>query len=592
MHYKEIYEKWLESPYLTEEDKERLRRMTGEEIHEAFYKTAEFGTGGMRGIMGLGTNRLNRYMIRLVAKGLADMVNSRPLKDEGLFSQPVHKVVVAYDTRNSSAAFAEETARVLAANGIRAYLFDRPSPVPLLSFAIRDLNADGGVVITASHNTKEYNGFKAYDDTGCQMLPDMTAQIAASMAAIEDPLAIEVANMDDAIIDTGLIVPTGQYVVDRFLEAISSCGMPCEDEEIAKAEASKLKVYYTPLHGSGRDYVMDALRGAGFKDAMLVTGQDEYDGDFPTLTKPNPEDSAALEMAVNMAFEKGADLVIGTDPDCDRVGAAVINSYAPENQPKATYITGNQMGVLLIDYLCRLETGRQKTDQVPLEDRNEAAGARHLITTIVTSALGPIIAKDHGIDVSYVLTGFKYIGDMMNEMEKAGKLKEFFMGYEESYGYLMGPHARDKDGVGTALTICRMAAYHKARGKSLVNVLNDIYMKYGFWFDSQESFVFEGSEGEETMKSLMKAFREMEGRIFGGFATEVRYDDLMNGDSGLPKADVLKYLFMDGSWVAIRPSGTEPKIKVYYCIRGDSAVEAAERQTEASACIHRLTDMF
>lgn len=578
MDYREIYNKWLESPYVTEEDKAELRAMSDDDIHEAFYKTAEFGTGGMRGIMGLGTNRLNKYMIRLAAKGLADFVNSRPVKDDGRFSQPVHKVVVAYDTRNNSSAFAQETARVLAANGIRAYLFDRPSPVPLLSFAVRDLGADGGVVITASHNTREYNGFKAYDETGCQMQPDLTEQIAANMDAIEDPLAIKLANMDDAIIDTRLIVPTGQDIIDRFLEAIKTCGMPNLSEEEIKAEAAGLKVYYTPLHGSGRDYVMDALKDAGFENVNLVPDQARFDGDFPSVKKPNPEDSAALEMAVNMAFAQGADLVIGTDPDCDRVGAAVINKNAVGDQPKATYITGNQMGVLLIDYLCRIAG-----------ENNEN---KRLITTIVTSALGPMIAKDHGIAVSYVLTGFKYIGGIMNQMEKAEKLEEFFMGYEESYGYLMGPHARDKDGVSAALAICRMAAYHKARGKNLVNVLNDIYMKYGFWFDSQESFVFEGSEGEETMRYLMKSFREMEGRIFGGFAPEVRYGDFLNEGSGLPKADVLKYLFRDGSWVAIRPSGTEPKIKVYYCMRGNSAIEAADRQAEASACIHRLTDKF
>ena len=578
MDYREIYNKWLESPYVTEEDKAELRVMSDDDIHEAFYKTAEFGTGGMRGIMGLGTNRLNKYMIRLAAKGLADLINSRPARDDGRFSLPVHKVVVAYDTRNNSAAFAEETARVLAANGIRAYLFDRPSPVPLLSFAVRDLGADGGVVITASHNTREYNGFKAYDETGCQMQPDLTEQIAANMDAIEDPLAIQLANMDDAIIDTRLIVPTGQDIIDRFLEAIKTCGMPNLSEEEIKAEAAGLKVYYTPLHGGGRDYVMDALKDAGFENVNLVPDQARFDGDFPSVKKPNPEDSAALEMAVNMAFAQGADLVIGTDPDCDRVGAAVINKNAVGDQPKATYITGNQMGVLLIDYLCRIAG-----------ENNEN---KRLITTIVTSALGPMIAKDHGIAVSYVLTGFKYIGGIMNQMEKAEKLEEFFMGYEESYGYLMGPHARDKDGVSAALTICRMAAYHKARGKNLVNVLNDIYMKYGFWFDSQESFVFEGSEGEETMRCLMKSFREMEGRIFGGFASEVRYGDFLNEGSGLPKADVLKYLFRDGSWVAIRPSGTEPKIKVYYCMRGDSAIEAADRQAEASACIHRLTDKF
>ncbi|MCQ2546783.1 MAG: phospho-sugar mutase [Clostridia bacterium] len=559
MEYREIYGLWLKSPHITDRDREILQCMTVEEVHEAFYKAAEFGTGGMRGIMGPGTNRLNRYTIRLAAKGFAEILPEKA------------RVVVAYDTRNGSRTFAEETAKVLAACGKKVYLFDRPSPVPLLSFAVKQLKADGGVVITASHNTKEYNGFKAYDETGCQLLPDRTAAVAAAMEKIVDPTAIETVDMDDAIIDLGLVVPIGDEIISQFQEAIAGCGTA---ESI---NPENLKVVYTSLHGSGRDYVMDALAKAGFTSVKLVPGQAEYDGSFPTVKKPNPEDSAALEMAADMADD--ADIIIGTDPDCDRVGVGVVDRDAITGEKKITYLTGNQTGVLLIDYL---------------SSQNELSGkARRLITTIVTSEMGPLIARDRGMDIKYVLTGFKYIGGIMNEMEAEGKLDDFFMGYEESYGYLTGTHARDKDGVSSALAICRMAAYHKTEGRSLTEVLAELYSRYGYWKDSQESLVYEGSSGEETMAEIMETFRETKESLFEGASAEtVSYVDYMKGGTGLPRADVLKYRFEDGSWVAVRPSGTEPKIKIYYCIKGEDETAACSRQEAVADCIHRLTGAY
>lgn len=580
MDYINEYEKWIGSPYITEADKQILRGMSDEEIHEAFYKTAEFGTGGMRGIMGLGMNRINIYTIRMAAKALADMMPENA------------KIVVAYDTRHGSKDFAEETAKVLAAAGIKTYLFDRVSPVPLLSFAVRKLGANGGVVITASHNTKEYNGFKAYDETGCQCLPDKTEAIAANMEKMEDPLAIDTVNLDDAIIDTGMIVPAGQIIIDEFMEAIAHCGE-------YRYATGNLKIVYTPLHGSGRDYVLQALKNAGFTETKLVPGQAEFDGDFPTVKKPNPEDPNALDMAskiatgaitVDTSVSSGmglwtdgsavSDIIIGTDPDCDRVGVGVVCKNAETGRPEVKYLTGNQTGVLLIDYLCRIAA--------PVDDESGDVPQK-LITTIVTSELGPIIARSHGVDVSYVLTGFKYIGGVMNEMERAGKIDKFFMGYEESYGYLTGTHARDKDGVGAALTICRMAAYHKANGRTLIDALDILYAKYGFWMDKQESLVYEGSEGEETMKKIMTAFRERKERLFG---SDVRYEDFENEGTGPSKADVLRYLFEDGSWIAVRPSGTEPKIKIYYCMRGANETEADTRQKAASDCIRQLTGEY
>ena len=317
MDYREKYEKWLNSQEIRDEDRAVLAAMNEEEIHEAFYKSVQFGTGGMRGIMGLGTNRLNIYTIRMAAKAMADMMPEKA------------KVVVAYDTRNNSKEFAEETAKVMAAAGVKAYLFGEYSPVPLLSFAVRHLGADGGVVITASHNTSEYNGFKSYDETGCQMLPDKAERIASKMETMEDPFDIEVANMDDAIIDTGLIVPIGRDVVEAFQQAIEGCG---------KSDApADLKIVYTSLHGSGRDYVMEALNRAGFEDVSLVEGQKNFDGDFPTVAKPNPEDPAALSMAASQAIEEGADIIIGTDPDCDRVGVGMKRQA--QNQSSTLRVT-------------------------------------------------------------------------------------------------------------------------------------------------------------------------------------------------------------------------------------------------------------
>ncbi|MDO4177144.1 MAG: phospho-sugar mutase, partial [Bacillota bacterium] len=391
---------------------------------------------------------------------------------------------------------------------------------------------------------------------------------------IVDPTAIETVDMDDAIISLGLVVPIGDEIIRQFQEAIADCG---------KAEVSinpeNLKVVYTSLHGSGRDYVMDALRDAGFSNVELVPGQAEFDGDFPTVKKPNPEDSAALEMAAEMADD--ADIIIGTDPDCDRVGVGVVERDSATGEKKVTYLSGNQTGVLLIDYL--------------LAQNVFSEGTRKLITTIVTSEMGPLIARDRGIDVEYVLTGFKYIGGVMNEMETAGRLDDFFMGYEESYGYLTGTHARDKDGISSALAICRMAAYHKSRGRSLTDVLAGLYSRYGYWKDSQESLVYEGSSGEETMAKIMESFREKKEGLFENMTIGeegVVYEDYMRGINGLPGADVLKYRFEDGSWVAVRPSGTEPKIKIYYCIKGQNETAADARLEATAECVHRLTGAY
>lgn len=517
MKYRKVYDEWMASPYVDQADKRLLQEMPEDEVYEAFYQYAPFGTAGMRGIMGLGTNRLNKYTIRMAAKGLAVLLGKGS------------KVAIAYDTRNNSIEFAEETAKVLAAAGIKVLLFDRYSPVPLLSFAVRELQCDGGVVITASHNTKEYNGFKVYDSTGCQMNTDMAGAIADHITKLGDGLAIETAS-----ISHGNIEYIGGEIAEKFLNVIQECGVNVE-----KDVSANLNIVYTPIHGSGRDFVLAALRHGGFENVVLLEEQADFDGSFPTVKKPNPEDKEAFRIAEHTALEQEADIVIGTDPDCDRIGAGV------RRDGNIIYLTGNQMGTLLIDFLARMR---------------DCTGKR-LVTTIVTGDMGKAVAKSYGIEVMETLTGFKYIGDQMNKMPE----EQFFMGYEESYGYLSSIHARDKDGVSAALLICQMAAYWKAQGKTLIDVLQELYKKHGYWIDAQESFAFEGSEGIQKISGIMEAFRQNTS-IFSEIGEMKSILDYNNGIDGLPPSDVMKFVLEGGSWIAIRPSGTEPKIKFYYCV--------------------------
>ena len=559
MSYIEKYENWINSPYLTDEEKAELESMGEKERKDAFYRLCPFGTAGMRGVMGPGTNRINRYTVRLAARAMALMLlKQKGIKIEdseekqGFFRRlfkkkqpdcPAVTVVIAYDTRNNSREFAEETAKVLAASGIRAKLFRECTPVPVLSFAVRYLKADGGVVITASHNTSEYNGFKVYDETGCQLRPELAEIISSNMESAEEPLNVNASGTYEEI---------GDEVSEAFMEAVSGLGIPeTEDSGFDLEEAAaELKAIYTPLHGSGRNYVTEVLRKGGFKDLRLCSEQADFNGDFPTVKKPNPEDADALKIACDMAIEEGADLVIGTDPDCDRIGVAVISDG------EAVHLSGNQVGALLIDYLAKCTENNVR---------------KKVITTIVTSEIGAMTGLLHGFDVIKTLTGFKYIGDIMNEMESKGRSDEFLLGYEESYGYLVGTHARDKDGISAALVICRMAAYYKKLGMKLTDALNDLYSRVGFWLDKQESFVFGGAEGDEKMRSIMARLR-VKGEEYEGFT------DYKKGADGLPPANVLKFTMEDSSWIAVRPSGTEPKIKVYYCIRGISEQEAENRQ--------------
>ncbi len=540
MDHKEEYGKWINSPHLSDEEKQELKAMSEDEIFEAFYKRLEFGTAGMRGIMGLGTNRLNKYTVRMASKGLADLLG------EGA------KVAVAYDTRHHSDELAVEAARVLAAAGIDVLLFDRYSPVPLLSFAVRELKCDGGIVITASHNTKIYNGFKVYDETGCQLCDEPAAKIAENIERLQDKLAIEVSDPDDERISY-----IGQEVVDSFLDAVMKCGAEMEHESI-----EDLKVVYTPLHGSGRDYVLKTLERAGFKNVSLVREQADYNGEFPTVKKPNPEDPAVFHIAEKLALEEDADIIIGTDPDSDRIGVGVNDGG------KVVYLSGNQTGTLIVDFLGRMRGGHGKT----------------LITSIVTGDMGPKVAESYGCSIVRTYTGFKNLGEAMNHFGK----NEILMSYEESFGYLTGTHIRDKDGVSSSLVVCQMAAYWKKRGYTLAGALEELYKKHGYYIDDQSSFVFEGASGARKISSLMERFRSEREEAFSDVGKIAQLLDYSNSIEGLPPANVLRYVFENGSWMAVRPSGTEPKIKFYYCIKGNDRAEAEKMHRELKGYVEEM----
>ena len=543
MNYREEYEKWMNSSSLSDEEKKQLAEMSEEEISDAFYKRLEFGTAGMRGVMGLGTNRLNRYMVRMAAKGLADMLG------EG------SKVAVAFDTRHHSRELAEEASGVLAACGINALLFDRYSPVPLLSFAVRDLACDGGIVITASHNTSEYNGFKVYDNTGCQLCNEPAAIISGNMDKLDDPLAIAVAAADD-----DRITRIGQQVVDRFMDAVQECGADIDSEA-----AAGLKVVYTSLHGSGRDYVMKTLERAGFSDVMLVDEQSDYNGDFPTVRKPNPEDPAAFAIAERIALENDADIIIGTDPDSDRIGAGV------RHDGKIVYLSGNQTGTLIVDFLGRMR----------------GAEGKKLITSIVTGDMGPAVAESYGAETVRTYTGFKNLGAEMNRSDDS----EILMAYEESFGYLAGTHIRDKDGVSSSLLVCQMAAYWKQKGCTLIDALEQLYQKHGYYIDDQSSFVFEGEAGAQKIASLMEWFREKREDALCDAADVESMMDYSEGIDGLPPDNVLRYVLKNGSWLAVRPSGTEPKIKFYYCVKGSDRDAAEELHSRLKQTVEDIVNI-
>ena len=531
MDYKEKYNLWLT---FDEDTREELLQIKDEkEIEDRFYKDLAFGTGGLRGIMGAGSNRMNKYTVGKATYGIANYIKGEV---EG-----VPSAVIAYDSRNNSAFFAKTAAGIFASCGIKTYLFETLVPVPVLSFATSYLGCSCGVMITASHNPKEYNGYKVFDKTGCQLCTEDAATALSYIDRITDYGSIPFSKSDDNI---ELI---GENVLSAFLEAVK--------KQSVYTEKSDIKIVYTPLHGTGNIPVRRTLGGL---DVTVVKEQELPDGNFSTVRSPNPEEKDALTLAIKKAQEIGADLVLGTDPDCDRVGIAVR-----DNDGSYVLFTGNQTGALLVDFICKMHR----------DDINEKTT---LVKTIVTSELGANIGRSYGVKVDETLTGFKYIGDKINSYEKSGE-REFLIGYEESYGYLVGTHARDKDAVVSSMLICEMASWYKNQGKTLIDGLNEIYSRYGYYLDALDSFVLKGKEGSEKISALMTEFRGRGNTLFSDIKELIDYKD---GVADLPRENVLKYIFDDGSWMAVRPSGTEPKIKVYYSICGADRA-AAERKLEA-----------
>ena len=556
-NYKENFNRWLESPAVDEETKKELNAIIDDEkeIEERFYRDLEFGTAGMRGTLGAGTNKMNVYMVRKATQGVATHINS-------LGPDAAKKgVLIGYDTRNFSREFAEETAKVLVANGINVYLFDRVHSVPEVSFAIRTLECAAGVMITASHNPKEYNGYKVYGPDGGQLPPDAASVVINAINSFDIFDDIKICSWDEAMA-SGKLEIVGEALDKKFLETIEK--LQINPDAVSKVKDT-FNIIYTPLHGTGSRPVQAILKKIGFDKLLVVKEQDTEDGNFPTVKSPNPEDKDALELAISLAKENNVDLIIGTDPDCDRVGIAVRDASGVYQA-----LTGNQTGALLCEYI--LESLKKK-GTLP---KNGV-----IIKTIVTTELAKAIADAYGIEIMNVLTGFKYIGEKMTEFAKTGS-HTYLIGFEESYGYLVGTHARDKDAVVASMLIAEMAAYYKAEGLSLYEVMQNIYKKYGYFAEKTVSFTMPGKDGMEKMAELLKDIRNnppvlVDGKnviSFWDYKTQVIKNK--NGADGkiddLPKADVMKFILDDEkSYFIIRPSGTEPKIKFYLASVSDSA---------------------
>ncbi|WP_270507935.1 phospho-sugar mutase [Eubacterium limosum] len=558
MGYKEVYQLWKDYPELNADLRAELEAMTDEgEIEDRFYQDLEFGTGGMRGKIGAGINRMNVYIVAKATYGLGKyLLGADPKNAE-------KGVAIAFDSRNKSAEFAQTAARVLAAMGVQAYLFESLRPTPVLSFTVRHVGAAGGIVITASHNPKEYNGYKVYGPDGGQMVSPAADELVAEIEKIDNYFDIPLANMQTAVED-GMIQIIGREVDDAYAAAV---------EKVVKANpGSDLKVIYTPIHGSGNVPVRRVLDDLGYKNVTVVAEQEQPDGNFPTVSYPNPEERSVFNIAMEMPEARDVDIIIGTDPDCDRVGVVGRNA-----EGEFVVFTGNQTGALLVDYF--LKTRKTRTE---LPDN------KVVIKTIVTSELGGIVAKSHGAEVVDVLTGFKYIGEHMTEYEATGE-KTFAFGYEESYGYLAGNYARDKDAVLASALVCEMADYYKKQGMTLYDALEGLYQKFGYFIEGIQSMTLEGIEGKKQIENIMEKFRA---NHFDAFADEklVTYNDYQSKESldlasgeksaiDLPKSNVLKFVFNENSWYALRPSGTEPKLKVYYSVTGKSR-EGAEEKME------------
>lgn len=555
--YLNRYQEWLEFEELQPELREELESIRGndKEIYERFYQDLTFGTGGLRGILGAGTNRMNIYTVRRATAGLALYL----LSNHGGEAQQ-RGVVIAYDSRAYSQRFAQEAALTLNSFGIRTYVFDYLTPTPELSFAVNYRQAIAGIVITASHNPKEYNGYKVYNEYGCQITGEMAEGILEYINHYQELEDLPMMLRYETACERDLYHVIGDVYHQAYQNAVLQQALLHDS-----AAKEDLKVVYTPLHGTGMIPVTGVLDKDGFTQIHVLESQKEPDRAFSTVRSPNPEEKDALQLAIAYAAEIGADLVLGTDPDADRVGIAVWNGN------EYILLTGNQTGALLADYVL---------------SRKELEDNAVVIKTIVTSELGADIANAHGAEVMNVLTGFKYIGEKMIGFDKNSDYT-FIMGYEESYGYLVGNHAKDKDAVVASMLICEMAAYQKAQGKTLLERLEELYQEHGYYKEALDSFTLPGADGQERIAAIMADLRARELNEIGGQAiAEVK--DYKNGIDDLPKADVLKYFFVSGGWMAVRPSGTEPKIKFYYSVRGKTMAEAEAKVAALQSAVQEI----
>ena len=536
------YRRWLAR---VEDDALRAELSALDEVRDAaqiedrFYRDLAFGTGGLRGVLGAGTNRMNVYVVRRATQGLAAY-----LKAAGL---PL-RCAIAYDSRIGSARFARETARVLAANGVTAYLYPRLEPTPALSWAVRYYGCGAGVCVTASHNPAAYNGYKVYGPDGCQITLEAADAVSKHIGAADHFDGVRLCGFADALAD-GTIRMIGEDCLEAFLDAV-------ERRSVWDGDRSALRVVYTPLNGTGRECVTKILRRIGVTDVTLVPEQAWPDGSFPTCPYPNPEERAALEHGLALARETRADLLLGTDPDCDRMGAAVPDGG------DYRLLTGNEMGVLLLDYLCR-----RRSENGTMPARPVA------VTTIVSTDMADAVAAHYGVELRRTLTGFKFIGEQIGELERAGETERYLFGFEESYGYLSGPHVRDKDAVNAALLCCEMAAWYRAQGMTLAQAMGALYEKFGYYRNELQSVVLPGEDGMERMSAILTALRAAPPHTLAGErVTRVR--DYLGGLDGLPASDVLE-LRTAHVKVIVRPSGTEPKLKLYYSAHARTMAEAA-----------------
>ncbi len=578
---KNEYEVWKKKVTEDADLTAELTDMEGKEdrITDAFYQNLAFGTGGLRGVIGAGTNRMNIYTVGKASQGLADYINRHFPKEE-------RKIAISYDSRIKSSLFAKRAAEVFAANGIRVFIYTELMPTPMLSWAVRSLSCAAGVMVTASHNPSKYNGYKVYGPDGCQITTDAAAEI---LGCIEKTDAFEDVKREDfeTALENGRISYIGEDTVTSFIEAVKGQSMLTKSEENVDKNIS---IVYSPLNGTGLKPVLRTLKESGFTNITVVKEQEQPDGHFPTCPYPNPEIREAMALGMEYAKKCSADLLLATDPDCDRVGIAVLN-----REGEYVLLSGNETGLLLLNYICSMRQAAGTMPEHPV-----------FVKTIVTMDMAARIAADYGVKTVDVLTGFKFIGDQIARLEAEGRENDYILGFEESYGYLSGSYVRDKDAVDGAFLICEMAAYYRSKGMGLLEVLEGLYEKYGFCLNTLHSYEFEGMEGFEKMKGIMNRLHTMASRIaegeavcIGGRKTEA-VEDYLSGTisradkttepiAGLPSSDVLKFRLAGNASVVVRPSGTEPKLKLYISV---SAEDKAKAQAEEEKITAQMEEWF